>query len=67
VPPRLSSDRTTVRRRDRAVDDNAWIRALLHRAPVGSLAMASADNQPFLNMNLFAYDEARDAIYMRRA
>jgi nitroimidazol reductase NimA-like FMN-containing flavoprotein (pyridoxamine 5'-phosphate oxidase superfamily) len=61
------SHRTTVRRRDRAVDDDAWIRALLHRAPVGSLAMAGADNQPFLNLNLFAYDEARAAIYMHTA
>ena len=55
-----------VRRSDRAVEDDGWIRALLHRAPVGSLATVYAD-QPFLNMNLFVFDEASHAIYMHTA
>ncbi len=55
-----------VRRKDRAVTDEAWIRAFLHRAPYGVLA--TADNgQPFINTNLFAYDEASQAIYIHTA
>jgi uncharacterized protein len=54
------------RRRDRAVEDEAWIRELLHRAPSGNLATVS-DGQPFLNMNIFVYDEARHAIYLHTA
>lgn len=57
---------TQVRRRDRAVEDDAWIRALLHRAPFGVLATIH-DGQPFINSNLFVYDEAADAIYMHTA
>jgi len=57
---------TQVRRSDRAVEDDDWIRALLHRAQVGSLATLHGD-QPFLNMNLFVYDEAAHAIYMHTA
>lgn len=52
-----------VRRRDRAVDDDAWIETLLGRAPVGVLATVR-DGQPFLNGNLFVYDPAARAIYM---
>jgi uncharacterized protein len=55
-----------VRRADRTVDDDAWIRALLHRAPVGSLATIY-EGQPFINMNLFVYSEAEDVIYMHTA
>jgi hypothetical protein len=36
-----SHSQTTLRRRDRAVDDAAWIMALLRRVPVGVLAAAS--------------------------
>ncbi|MCB9421875.1 MAG: pyridoxamine 5'-phosphate oxidase family protein [Ardenticatenaceae bacterium] len=57
---------THVRRQDRAVTDEAWIRAFLHRAAVGTLATVS-EGQPFLNSNLFAYDEAAHAIYMHTA
>lgn len=55
-----------VRRRDRAVEDEGWIRALLRRAPFGALATAH-EGQPFINSNLFVYDEARHAIYMHTA
>ncbi|MCG8347691.1 MAG: pyridoxamine 5'-phosphate oxidase family protein [Chloroflexales bacterium] len=55
-----------VRRRDRAVEDEAWIRALLHRAPMGVLATVY-DGQPFINSNLFVFDEAAHAIYMHTA
>ncbi|HBY99357.1 MAG: pyridoxamine 5'-phosphate oxidase family protein [Ardenticatenaceae bacterium] len=55
-----------VRRRDRAVEDEAWIGALLHRAPFGALATTS-EHQPFINSNLFAFDEATHAIYLHTA
>ncbi|HTK07259.1 MAG TPA: pyridoxamine 5'-phosphate oxidase family protein [Ktedonobacteraceae bacterium] len=58
--------RTRVRRSDRAVDDEAWMKALLQRAPIGILATVH-DGQPFLNSNLFVYDEAEHAIYMHTA
>ena len=55
-----------VRRTDRAVDDDAWIADLLRRAPFAALATVS-DGQPFINTNLFVYDEAERAIYMHTA
>jgi nitroimidazol reductase NimA-like FMN-containing flavoprotein (pyridoxamine 5'-phosphate oxidase superfamily) len=58
--------RAQVRRRDRAVDDDAWIRSLLHRAPIGITATIH-NGQPFLNSNLFVYDEAAHKIYFHTA
>jgi nitroimidazol reductase NimA-like FMN-containing flavoprotein (pyridoxamine 5'-phosphate oxidase superfamily) len=55
-----------IRRRDRAVNDESWIRNFLHRAPVGVLATVEGE-QPFLNSNLFVYDEAAHAIYIHTA
>ena len=55
-----------VRRKDRAVEDEAWIRAMLHRVPFGTLATVH-DGQPFINTNLFAFDEAANVIYMHTA
>ncbi len=57
---------TEMRRRDRAVEDEAWIRAFLHRAPVGALATVH-EGQPFLNTNLFVYDEAAHCLYVHTA
>jgi hypothetical protein len=57
---------TAVRRSDREVTDEEWIRALLHHAPVGYLATMYGD-QPFINSNLFVYDEAAHIIYMHTA
>ncbi|HVU15254.1 MAG TPA: pyridoxamine 5'-phosphate oxidase family protein [Phototrophicaceae bacterium] len=57
---------TQLRRIDRAVSDEAWIIDLLHRAPVAVLATVF-DGQPFLNSNLFVYDEAAHVIYMHTA
>jgi nitroimidazol reductase NimA-like FMN-containing flavoprotein (pyridoxamine 5'-phosphate oxidase superfamily) len=58
--------RVEMRRKDRQVNDEAWIVALLKRAPVGVLATVQED-QPYLNPNLFVYDETRHAIYMHSA
>jgi nitroimidazol reductase NimA-like FMN-containing flavoprotein (pyridoxamine 5'-phosphate oxidase superfamily) len=53
------------RRPDRAKDD-AWIRDYLHNAPFGFLATV-VDEQPFINSNLFVYDEAAHIIYTHTA
>ncbi len=55
-----------VRRSDRAVSDDDWIKSLLHRAPVGYLATVQG-SQPFINSNLFVYDGAQHTIYMHTA
>lgn len=55
-----------VRRSDRTVEDEAWIRAFLHRVPFGTLATIHED-QPFINSNLFVFDEDAHAIYMHTA
>ena len=52
-----------VRRSDRQVEDEGWIRDYLHRAAFGALATVH-DGQPFVNTNLYVYDEARHAIYL---
>ncbi len=57
---------THVRRADRAVTDEAWIVKYLKKAPLGILAMVS-EGQPFINTNMFVYDEAEHAIYMHTA
>ena len=67
----MTKDYTTlpynhVRRQDREVTDDAWIKALLHRAPVGYLATVN-EGQPFINSNIFVYDEAENVFYMHTA
>jgi uncharacterized protein len=57
---------TEVRRRDRAVGDEEWIRELLHRAPFGTLATVH-DGQPFINSNIFVYREDAHALYLHTA
>lgn len=58
--------RTAVRRSDRAVEDDDWIRSMLHRAAFGHLATVH-EGQPFINVNLFVYDEEANVIYMHTA
>ena len=52
-----------VLRKDRAVEDEAWIRAMLHGAASGVLATAELE-QPYLTTNLFVYDETQNVIYL---
>jgi nitroimidazol reductase NimA-like FMN-containing flavoprotein (pyridoxamine 5'-phosphate oxidase superfamily) len=54
-----------LRRRDKARDD-AWIRAFLHSGAWGALATVS-DGQPFINTNLYVFDEGANVIYLHTA
>ena len=60
------SVRSAVRRSDRAVDDDAWIAALLERAPMAVMATVR-DGEPFVNSNIFVYDADEHAIFMHTA
>lgn len=55
-----------VRRRDRAVTDDGWIRSLLRTAPSGSFATVH-DGRPYINANLFVFDEQAHALYFHTA
>ena len=55
-----------VKRKDRAIEDEAWIRALLHHAAIGIMATAH-DDQPYINMRHFVFDQTNDVIYMHGA
>ncbi|MCY4398052.1 MAG: pyridoxamine 5'-phosphate oxidase family protein [Gemmatimonadetes bacterium] len=52
--------RSALRRRDRGKHD-AWVVAFLKRASYGFLATVGEEGQPFLNSNLFVYDDTGDA------
>ena len=59
-------NRTDVRRRDRVVHDQMWLKEMMGTAATGVLATV-ADGQPFVNANLFVYDESRHAMYLHTA
>jgi len=54
--------RTSIRRADREVTDESWIRSFLQKVPSGVVGTA-IDNHPFLTNILFVYDEDRNSIY----
>jgi len=62
TPPPLNQIRYTPKN----VDDESWIRIFLHRADFGTLATANG-NQPFINANLFVYDEDLHCLYLHTA
>lgn len=66
VQDNKNSNVSDIRRKDRAVDDERWIRHFLTIAPVGVLATVQ-DGQAFINQNLFVYEAAQQAIYMHTA
>lgn len=55
-----------VRRQDRTVADETWIREMLDKAPIGVLAMA-VDGVPYLNTNLFVFDGDKNVLYLHTA
>jgi nitroimidazol reductase NimA-like FMN-containing flavoprotein (pyridoxamine 5'-phosphate oxidase superfamily) len=62
----MNTSLNLVRRRDRDVNDEAWIKQFLNDAPYGVLA-TEQEGQPFINPNLFVYDEERHALYLHTA
>ncbi len=58
-----SDPRSEVRRRDRGKDDD-WIRAFLGQPLFGVLATVGPEGQPFVNSNIFVFDENRGCIYL---
>jgi len=56
----------TMRRSDRAVEDERWITQFLHHAAVGTLATVH-EGQPYINTNLFVYDKDAHCIYTHTA
>ena len=60
----LDRPKTTVRRRDRRLDDAAWIDRFLTTAAMGHLAVCW-DGQPLLHTNLFWYDG--DSVFLHTA
>ncbi|UCF18795.1 MAG: pyridoxamine 5'-phosphate oxidase family protein [Gemmatimonadota bacterium] len=54
-----------LRRRDRAQDAD-WVRSFLQSGAWGALATV-ADQQPFINSNLYVYDATTNAIYLHTA
>lgn len=60
-----NSNPTQMRRSDRAVTDETWIRRFLHQAAVGVIA-TSIDNQPYINSNIFVYDEDSHCVYFHK-
>ena len=52
--------RSSLRRRDRGKDDD-WVAAFLASAGYGFLATVGEGGQPFLNSNLFVYDDGDGA------
>ncbi|MBN2305034.1 MAG: pyridoxamine 5'-phosphate oxidase family protein [Anaerolineae bacterium] len=65
IPPD-STPFITPRRADRAVEDVVWLRDFLRRAPVGVLALVDGES-PFINNNLFVYDETAHCLYLHTA
>lgn len=55
-----------VRRQDRQVEDDSWIKGMLHRSPLAVLSTLFG-GQPFINSNIFVYDEEQHLIYMHTA
>jgi len=55
--------RSQLRRRDRGKEEE-WVRAFIQQAPYGFLATVGESGQPYLNSNIFVYDEGRHCIYL---
>lgn len=55
-----------VRRADRAVENDGWIRDFLKKAAFGTIATVYND-QPFINSNIFVYDALQHVIYFHTA
>lgn len=61
-----SSNFIPIRRKDKAVEDPAWIREMLHKSAYGVLA-TSQDEQPYARPSLFVFNEQAHCIYVHGA
>ncbi len=61
-----TQSRTAIRYQKRAVEDEGWMKEFLHKAAVGVMATVY-EEQPFINTNLFVFDEANHCIYLHTA
>ena len=55
-----------IRRKDRAVNDEKWIKKFLIQTDFGVLA-TSHENQPYAKPNLFVFDQKTKSIYLHTA
>lgn len=62
----LNDPPTRIRRSDREVVDETWMKRFLNTAAVGTLATTHA-GQSYANTNLFVYDETAHCIYLHTA
>lgn len=62
----LNAPPIQIRRSDREVVDETWMKRFLSIAAVGTLATVHA-GQPFANTNLFVFDETAHCIYLHTA
>jgi uncharacterized protein len=60
------SNLSKIRRKDRAVLDDDWIRSFLENSPSGVLCTVDKD-QPFVQTNFFVYDSDNHALYLHNA
>lgn len=61
-----TAKRSEMRRADRQVNDEQWIRAMLRDEPIAVIATVQ-NGQPFLRMLGFLYEEAEHTIYIHGA
>jgi nitroimidazol reductase NimA-like FMN-containing flavoprotein (pyridoxamine 5'-phosphate oxidase superfamily) len=54
----LAEPRNRVKHEDRAITDESWMREFLRDGHWGAMATVQ-DGQPFINTNLFVYDERK--------
>ncbi len=64
--PNLPEEYVTIRRHDREVLDDQWMRSFLENSPFGVLATVFQE-QPFAHTNLFTYDPDVHCIYIHNA
>ncbi|MEA2010250.1 MAG: pyridoxamine 5'-phosphate oxidase family protein [Actinomycetota bacterium] len=62
----IGDERSRVRREDRAVVDDEWIRDILRFEPYATVATAKG-NQPFVRPSAFFFDDEQNAIYIHGA
>lgn len=58
----MKTERTEVKRKNREIKDELWIKEYLNSARFGVFATCDR-NQPLINWNLFIYSEIENAIY----